>query len=245
MLAQTPVDSRARAAFRPATRGADPGGSSSARSCWARCGMRELVIGHDHGFGRGRSGDVDTLRRLGAELDFAVDVVPPVDVGDQHVSSSRIRRALAGGDLATAAAAPGPALPGKRDRGPRRAAWPAAGRADDQSRRRLTPQAAASGRGVCGVGGDAGRTVRRHDEPGRQADLPATAGAPWKRTCSASTATSTASRCASNGWSGSAMCGSSLPSKHCRRSSRATARAPRRSSPPGLPDPSGAHAPRA
>ena len=32
----------------------------------ARCAVRELVIGHDHGFGRGRSGDVETLRRLGA-----------------------------------------------------------------------------------------------------------------------------------------------------------------------------------
>ena len=68
-----------------------------------RCGMRELVIGHDHGFGRGRSGDVDTLRRLGIEYGFDVDVVPAVDFGDQHVSSSRIRRAVAGGDLATAA----------------------------------------------------------------------------------------------------------------------------------------------
>ena len=68
-----------------------------------RCGMRELVIGHDHGFGRGRSGDVDTLRRLGAEDGFEVDVVGAVDVGEQHVSSSRIRRAIAGGDLATAA----------------------------------------------------------------------------------------------------------------------------------------------
>ncbi len=69
-----------------------------------RCGLRELVIGHDHGFGRGRSGDVDTLRRLGQSLGFDVDVVPPVDFGGQHVSSSRIRRAVAGGDLASAAA---------------------------------------------------------------------------------------------------------------------------------------------
>lgn len=68
-----------------------------------RCQMRELVIGHDHGFGRGRSGDVETLRRLGAERGFGVDVVEAVDVGEQHVSSSRIRRAVAGGDLATAA----------------------------------------------------------------------------------------------------------------------------------------------
>jgi riboflavin kinase/FMN adenylyltransferase len=68
-----------------------------------RCGMGELVIGHDHGFGRGRSGDVETLRHLGAVLGFEVDVVPPVDFGDQHVSSSRVRRAVAGGDLASAA----------------------------------------------------------------------------------------------------------------------------------------------
>src|SRR5688572_838607 len=39
-----------------------------------RCGLRELVIGHDHGFGRGRSGDVETLRRLGQSLGFDVDV---------------------------------------------------------------------------------------------------------------------------------------------------------------------------
>jgi riboflavin kinase / FMN adenylyltransferase len=69
-----------------------------------RCAVRELVIGHDHGFGRGRSGDVETLRRLGKSHGFEVDVVPPVDFGGQHVSSSRIRRAVAGGDLSTAAA---------------------------------------------------------------------------------------------------------------------------------------------
>jgi riboflavin kinase/FMN adenylyltransferase len=68
-----------------------------------QCQMRELVIGHDHGFGRGRSGDVDTLRHLGVARGFDVDVVDAVDVGEQHVSSSRIRRAVAGGDLVTAA----------------------------------------------------------------------------------------------------------------------------------------------
>jgi riboflavin kinase/FMN adenylyltransferase len=69
----------------------------------ARCGVKELVFGYDHGFGRGRSGDVETLRRLGAELGFAVDAVPPVDVGGEPISSGRIRRAVAGGDLRTAA----------------------------------------------------------------------------------------------------------------------------------------------
>ena len=69
----------------------------------ARCGMRELVIGHDHAFGRGRSGDVETLRRLGASDGFVVDVVGVVAQGGHAISSTAIRRAVAGGDLATAA----------------------------------------------------------------------------------------------------------------------------------------------
>ena len=67
-----------------------------------RFDMRELVIGYDHGFGRGRSGDVDTLRRLGAEDGFAVDVVGAVEVGTHPVSSTQIRRAVTGGDLRSA-----------------------------------------------------------------------------------------------------------------------------------------------
>ncbi len=67
------------------------------------CGMRELVIGHDHGFGRGRQGDVDLLRRLGTAHGFAVDEVPALAVEGLPVSSTRVRRAVAGGDLALAA----------------------------------------------------------------------------------------------------------------------------------------------
>ena len=67
--------------------------------------MRELVIGYDHGFGRGREGDVEVLRRLGVQRGFRVDVVGPVSAGDgRPVSSTMIRRAVAGGDLARAAA---------------------------------------------------------------------------------------------------------------------------------------------
>lgn len=69
-----------------------------------RFAMRELVIGEDHGFGRGRQGDVMMLRRLGRELGFAVDVVPPVrDAGAGIISSSRIRTAVAHGNLELAA----------------------------------------------------------------------------------------------------------------------------------------------
>ncbi len=69
----------------------------------ARCGMKELVIGHDHGFGRGRSGDAETLRRIGATDGFEVAVVPQVEFDGVRVSSSAIRERLVAGELATAA----------------------------------------------------------------------------------------------------------------------------------------------
>ncbi len=59
-----------------------------------RLRVEELVIGYDHGFGRDREGDPTTLRDIGDELGFTVDVVPPVVVGAEAVSSSRIRRML-------------------------------------------------------------------------------------------------------------------------------------------------------
>lgn len=66
--------------------------------------MRHLLIGHDHGFGRQRAGNVDVLRDLGKRLGFGVDVVEAVTAGGRAISSTAIRRAIAGGDLTTAAA---------------------------------------------------------------------------------------------------------------------------------------------
>lgn len=65
----------------------------------ARLGVEELVIGYDHGFGRDRSGDPGTLKEIGAELGFMVDVVPPVQANEEAVSSSRIRKAVGAGDM--------------------------------------------------------------------------------------------------------------------------------------------------
>lgn len=67
-------------------------------------GMRELLIGYDHGFGRGRGGDVESLRVMGRTRGFPVEVVPPVlGSDDAPISSTAIRRAIAHGDLARAA----------------------------------------------------------------------------------------------------------------------------------------------
>jgi riboflavin kinase / FMN adenylyltransferase len=68
----------------------------------AEVGVTELVVGYDHGFGRGRSGDPEALREFGHVFGFTVDVVPPVPIGDAPVSSSRIRETLLSGDVAEA-----------------------------------------------------------------------------------------------------------------------------------------------
>lgn len=68
----------------------------------ARWPMDELVLGHDHGFGRGRSGDVNTVRRLAAADGFSVDVVDAVKDDGQPISSTLIRTAIAHGDLVLA-----------------------------------------------------------------------------------------------------------------------------------------------
>jgi riboflavin kinase/FMN adenylyltransferase len=87
-----------------------------------RCRMRELVIGHDHGFGRGRSGGATTLQELGRARGFPVEVVDRVTRGGVPVSSTAIRRAIAGGDLAAAAGQLGRrySLSGVVERGERR-----------------------------------------------------------------------------------------------------------------------------
>ena len=67
--------------------------------------MRELLIGHDHGFGRGREGDITLLRQLGADRGFTVDAVAPVQADDgEPVSSTAIRRAIGAVELDRACA---------------------------------------------------------------------------------------------------------------------------------------------
>ena len=69
-----------------------------------RVNVGELVVGYDHHFGRGREGNVETLKVLGRELGFGVDVVGPVGSQGDAISSTRIRNALLEGDVETARA---------------------------------------------------------------------------------------------------------------------------------------------
>lgn len=102
ILAQTGVDRLEVLPFTPALAELGPG-EFVRDVLGARYAMRELVIGYDHGFGRGRSGDVEVVRRLAAAQGFVVHVMDAVTDGGGPISSTRIREAVAGGDLAAAA----------------------------------------------------------------------------------------------------------------------------------------------
>jgi riboflavin kinase/FMN adenylyltransferase len=65
-------------------------------------GARTVVVGGGFRFGHRRSGDVPTLETLGGRMGFRVEAVPPVLEGGEPVSSSRVREALARGDVGSA-----------------------------------------------------------------------------------------------------------------------------------------------
>jgi len=66
-------------------------------------GARDVVVGHDFSFGRGRAGDVRMLGDLGSAADMAVAVIPAICVDDQPCSSTLIRQLVTDGDTTAAA----------------------------------------------------------------------------------------------------------------------------------------------
>jgi riboflavin kinase/FMN adenylyltransferase len=70
-------------------------------------GARHIVVGYDFRFGKGRTGDPDTLRRTGQAQGFGVTVVSQVAEAGEVFSSGAIRADLAQGDVRGAAHALG------------------------------------------------------------------------------------------------------------------------------------------
>lgn len=65
--------------------------------------MRELWIGHDFALGHNREGNAEFLTRFGEERGYNVHIIEPLKNGGDVISSSNIRQALRGGDVAHAA----------------------------------------------------------------------------------------------------------------------------------------------
>ena len=66
--------------------------------------LREICVGHEWSFGKGRRGNLALLRKLGAQFDFQVVGIPAVTLANgEPVSSTAIRHAVEAGDFGRAA----------------------------------------------------------------------------------------------------------------------------------------------
>jgi riboflavin kinase/FMN adenylyltransferase len=66
-------------------------------------GVKEVFIGSNYRFGKGRKGSPDLLKQLGKECGFKVTVIKDIRLHDTTVSSSRIRKLIAKGEIEEAA----------------------------------------------------------------------------------------------------------------------------------------------
>jgi len=66
-------------------------------------GFEHLWVGYDFAFGRNREGNVERLGQLQASCDFQLQVISPIEVSGEVVSSSRIRTLLLDGNVEQAA----------------------------------------------------------------------------------------------------------------------------------------------
>lgn len=66
-------------------------------------GVREVVVGFDYAFGRGREGTIHYLKKMGTEFDFQVHVIDQVKIDGHGVSSSYVRELLEAGEVEKAA----------------------------------------------------------------------------------------------------------------------------------------------
>lgn len=70
----------------------------------AALGARAIVEGPNFFFGRGRAGNIGVLRELCREAEVVLEIVEPLQAGGEYVSSSRIRKLIAEGDVQGASA---------------------------------------------------------------------------------------------------------------------------------------------
>lgn len=64
--------------------------------------VSKLCIGYDHHFGKNREGNITQLQEYSKLYDFDIEEIPAQDIDDVSVSSTKIRKALAEGNVKTA-----------------------------------------------------------------------------------------------------------------------------------------------
>ena len=64
-----------------------------------KLGLSVLVVGYDFALGKNRRGTIDVIKGISHELDFVVEMIEPLNLGDKAISSTLIRNQLDKGDM--------------------------------------------------------------------------------------------------------------------------------------------------
>ena len=63
---------------------------------------KKVIIGYDHRFGRNRTANIDNLKEFGVTFGFSVEEISAKEIDDVAVSSTKVRKALAVGEIESA-----------------------------------------------------------------------------------------------------------------------------------------------
>lgn len=66
---------------------------------YGKIGVKEVFVGYNYKFGRGKEGTIDYLKKMGREFGFGVNVIDPVKRNGCIVSSTKIRELIGAGDV--------------------------------------------------------------------------------------------------------------------------------------------------
>ncbi len=61
--------------------------------------VKYLIIGYDHSFGKNKSGNFELLQKLSQELNFEVEQMEAINIHENNISSTKIRKALLEGNI--------------------------------------------------------------------------------------------------------------------------------------------------
>lgn len=70
---------------------------------WDKLHIRKIFVGHDYSFGKSKMGNKVFLAKFGKKLGFEVDIIDAVKLGDETISSTRVRHLILAGDVNEAA----------------------------------------------------------------------------------------------------------------------------------------------
>ncbi|EDM34601.1 bifunctional protein: riboflavin kinase; FAD synthetase [Pedobacter sp. BAL39] len=65
-------------------------------------GVKELIVGYDHRFGKDRKGGMPELEEFSDPFGYSIEVIPEQDIDDVAVSSTKIRQSLLNGAVGQA-----------------------------------------------------------------------------------------------------------------------------------------------